>query len=65
MNLRERARDKGKNVISEDNKLSGADMTEILANTPDRIAMTMAACSKAYKYATRFGCDKKQRIKAA
>ena len=52
-------------MISEDNKLSGADMTEILANTPDRIAMTMAACSKAYKYATRFGCDKKQRIKAA
>ena len=63
--LRERASDKGKNVISEGNKLSGADMREILANTQGRVAMTMASCSKACKYAVGFGNDKVQRIKAA
>ena len=52
-------------MVSEDNNLSGADMQEILANTKDRVAMTMASCSKAYKYAVGFGSDKMQRIKAA
>ena len=52
-------------MISEGIQLSGPDMTEILANTQDRVAMTMALCSKAYKYAVGFGSDKMQRSKAA
>ena len=40
-------------------------MTDILANTHDRVATTMASLSKAYKYAVGFGNDKVQRIKAA
>ena len=46
-NLRERSSDKSNTLISEDNKLSGPDLKDILANTHDRVAMTMASCSKA------------------
>ena len=63
--FKERANVHEKNVVSDNNYLSGADMTELLANTQDRVAMTMASRTKAYQYAIGFGSDKMQRIKAA
>ena len=52
-------------MVADENNLSGADMMDIVANTQDRVAMAMAACTKAYKYAVGFGSDKMQSIKAA
>ena len=49
--VKERASVEEKNVVSDDNNLSGADMREILTNTHNRVAMTMASCTKACKYA--------------
>ena len=63
-NLRERSSDTAINIISEGNQLSGPDMKEILANTHDRVAITMASSSKSCKYAIGFGNDKVQIIKA-
>ena len=54
-NLGERSSDKTNNLIPENNQLSGPDMKDILANTHDKVAMTMDSCSKAYKHAVGFG----------
>ena len=63
--LKERASVEEKNVVSDDNILSSADMKEILTNTQDRVSMTMASCTKAYKHAVGFGSDRMLTIKAA
>ena len=52
-------------MVSGNNNLSGADMMEILTNTHERVAMTIAPGTKANKHAVGFGSDKMQRMKAA
>ena len=56
--LKDASVQKTNNVVSDDNNLLGADMREILTNMQDRVAMTMASCTKAYEYAVGFGSDK-------
>ena len=64
-NSRERTNADEDQVALHSNNISGADMKDILTNANAKVGVTMAPCTKAYKYAVGFGIDKTQRMKTA
>ena len=64
-NLKDRVSDGEGNDITDCKSLSSADMPEIMSNVTDKIGLTVASCSKLWKYAVGFGVDKTRRTKAA